>query len=177
MRASRLLSWSVSSSDPESPGCGVFGVFLLALAAGIVTTVLWAGTLRRVAAAPGWSTVDARVVAATAHSRGRGSMVYSVIADVEYTVAGTKYEQFALPLGWGLTRAEAFARKPRLGSTMKLWHDPDDPGVVTLTSTWESSHSVRLWIIIGAWGLAALTLPILSYRFYMATQGVLITDT
>jgi hypothetical protein len=176
MRASRLLSWSVSSSDLESPGCGVFGVFLIAVVAGIVATVLWGGTLRRVAAAPGWPTVDARVVASAAHSRGRGSRVYSVIADVEYTVGGTKYERFALPLGSGLSQGEASALKPRVGSTMKLWHDPDDPGVATLTATWDSSHTARLWGILGSWGVVLLTLPVLVYRFYMATQGVLITD-
>jgi hypothetical protein len=160
----------------DSSGCGVFGVFLLALAAGIITTILWAGTLRRVAAAPGWPTIDARVVASAAHSRGRGSRIYSVIADVEYTVAGVRYEQFALPLGWGLSQAEANALKPRVGSTLRLWHDPADPSRSTLTATWASSHTVRLWMILGPWIIALLTVPILVYRFYKATQGVLITD-
>lgn len=160
-------------SDNETAQLGVFGTFVVAVAIGMLLSFLWVGELRRVAAAPGWPTVDGRVTAASVYPRGRNSPYSDVIADIEYVVSGVKHEYPAMEVASGVSRADALALLPARGAMIKVWYDPSDPSRSTLTADWTASHSWRLWTLIGCWSVAIVTFPILAWRFRKATQGVL----
>lgn len=151
--------------DTEGANLGVFGAFIVALVAAIVSTLLWAGELRRVSAASKgvWPTTQATVTASMPSTTVRGQKVTPVV-DISYTVGGAKFEQFAMELD----------PAPRTGSTVTVWYDPADPSRATLTATWTREHNVSLWVIIGTWGVAAALTPVLVYRFRKASQGILI---
>ncbi|XVJ58786.1 MAG: DUF3592 domain-containing protein [Tepidisphaera sp.] len=160
-------------SDNETAPLGVFGTFVLSVAIGVILSFLWVGELRRVAAAPGWPTVDGRVTAASVYSPGTRGESFSVIADIEYVVNGEKRQQGPIRIVSEVSRDEALAKLPARGAPMKVWYDPSDPDRISLTADWMASHSIHLGILIACWSLAAITFPILVWRFRKATQGVL----
>jgi hypothetical protein len=170
-----MSAWIQTSdtSDNETARLGVFGTFVVALALGITLSFLWVGELRRVAAAPGWPTVDGRVTSASIQDRGRKGSYADVIADIEYVVNGVKHERFAIEIATGVRRADALAKLPARGAIMKVWYDPSDPSRSTLTSDWTASHTSRLLILIGCAGVVIITLPILIWRLKQAFNGVL----
>ena len=161
------------SGDNDSPPLGVFGVFVLALAIGVILSFLWVGNLRRVAAAPAWPTVEGRVSVASILSRGKYSQKFDVIADVEYTVNSRKHELYAMEIATGVSRGEASTKLPARGSIITVWYDPADPERSTLVAVWSDSHTWQLWILVGCWGVVVITFPILCWRLYKASQGVL----
>ena len=162
-----------TTDSNESPPLGLFGVFALALAIGVILSFLWVGNLRRVAAAPGWPTVDGRVTASSSMTRDKYSREYDVIADVEYTVNSQKHELFAMEIATGVSPAEAASKLPARGATIKVWYDPADPERSTLVAVWSDAHSWQLWILIGSWGVVVVTFPILCWRLRKASQGIL----
>lgn len=157
----------------DTPPLGLFGIFVLAIAIGVILSFLWVGNLRRVAAAPGWPSVDGRVTASSILSRGRYSRKYDVIADVEYTVGSQKHEMFAMEIATGVSQSEASTKLSKRGSTIKVWHDPADPTRSTLVVVWSDAHSWQLWILVGCWGTVGVTFPILCWRLRKASQGIL----
>jgi len=170
--------WSLHAKTHDRDGyetarLGLFGSFVVALAVAVILSFLWVGNLRCVAAAPGWPTVDGRVTASSSTPRGKHSRTYDVIADIEYTVGGQKYELYAMEIATGVSHGEASAKRPAQGSTIKVWHDPADPGRSTLVATWSDAHTWRLWILIGCWGIVLAILPVLGWRLHKASQGVL----
>ena len=157
----------------ETPPLGLFGVFVLALAIGVILSFLWVGNLRRVAAAPGWPTVDGRVTASSTTPRGKHSYNYDVVADVEFTVGGQKHELFAMEIATGVSQGEGLSKRPAKGSIIKVWHDPADPDRATLVAVWSDAHSWQFWILIACWGTVLVTFPFICWRLYKASQGVL----
>lgn len=155
---------------------GVFGAFLLAVVGGLVTTLLWAPELRRVAAAPGWPTVQGRSVASSVYPRRRNSPYADVVADIEYIVNWQKFEHFGTEIASGVPIGEANRVKPSRGQAITVWYDPASPERSTLTATWTDGHALRMWVIVGCWGIAVLLTPVLVWRFYKATQGELVMD-
>lgn len=170
-----MSAWIQTSDtgDNETAPLGVFGTFAVALALGVILSSLWVGELRRVAAAPGWPTVDGRVTSASIQDRGRKGAYSDVIADIEYVVDGVKHERFAVEIASGVRRAEALAKLPRRGAIMKVWYDPSDPSRSTLTAVWTDSHTWRLLILLACGGVVIVTLPILIWRLRQASKGVL----
>lgn len=167
-------SYGGTGFEPEGGldwNLGVFGAFVVALVAGLVTTLMWAGELRRIAAAPGWPKVDGHVSASGAYREGRGSPYHQVIADVQYIVNGAKYEVFAHEIERQVHEGDLGRVQPRRGQMIPVWYDPDDPARSTLTATWSSGCSFRFSVIVGCWSVAGILLPVLCWRFYRVTHG------
>ena len=163
----------VDSDFGDSPTLGVFGLFVLALGTALVTTVMWAPSLRRVSASAGWPSVTGAVVASGVYPHGKHSPIGDTIADVEYTVNGARLESFAQEVAFDIPVGSS---RPTLRSPIAVWYDPGDPSRCTLINTWQTRHTWRLWWILGPWAFVGVTLPVLGYRFYKATQGELILD-
>ncbi|QOJ00333.1 MAG: DUF3592 domain-containing protein [Phycisphaeraceae bacterium] len=160
----------------DGAGCGVFGAFVLALMLGIALALWWGPGLRRVASAPGWPETPARVTASAVVSHGRHIQNVDVIADVEYEVAGTIYQAYALEIASWVDPSTGAGLRPRVGSALPLRYDPANPARCSLVHAWSSVHTWKLSISLAPWAVVLLTLPVLVWRFRQATRGVLITD-
>ncbi len=170
-----MANWAANDhyENNDTPPLGLFGVFVLALAIGVILSFLWVGNLRRVAAAPEWPTVDGRVSVSSILSRGKRSLKYDVIADVEYTVDGQKRELYAMEIATGVSQGEASTKQPKRGSIIKVWYDPADPARSTVVAVWSDAHTWQLWILVGCWGTVLVTFPVLCWRLRKASQGIL----
>ena len=157
----------------DTPPLGLFGVFVLSLAIGVILSFVWVGNLRRVASAPRWPSVDGRVAAPSSTPRGKNSYKYDVIADVEYMVGGQKPEMFAMEIATGVSQADASSKLPKRGTVIQVWYDPADPERSTAVNVWSDSHTWQVWILVGCWGTVLATFPILCWRLKKASQGVL----